>query len=258
MVYYTGNSVSLLHLAARLLDPAARFFSLNIVTRLYPAPVLSNLQSVWFWCTCDLSRLTLSKSSGLIFAMCWESLSCAAEFARPNSNSKISMPSSNSLSAPIAGPWAISSNTASFADMIPSINSPEPFVLLASSVQIEIVPQDVEKPSASGWPIKSNTSSSPPKACGSFSVPLSVRGINYRLFRKLNCGLSDSSAYHIWRRFRTSLTTIRTALSGLCEPPSIESDCPAKFTLVHLQQAFKEHSRSPIAAFAATLKRFFI
>jgi len=37
MVYYTGNSASLLHLAARLLDPAARLFSLNIVTRLYPA-----------------------------------------------------------------------------------------------------------------------------------------------------------------------------------------------------------------------------
>ena len=51
MAYYTGNSASLLHLAARLLnpaarllDPAARLSSLNIVTRLYPAPVLSNLQ----------------------------------------------------------------------------------------------------------------------------------------------------------------------------------------------------------------------
>ena len=48
MVYYTGNSASLLHLAARLLNPAARLFFLNIVTRLYPAPVLSNLQSIWF------------------------------------------------------------------------------------------------------------------------------------------------------------------------------------------------------------------
>ena len=83
-------------------------------------------------------------------------------------------------------------------------------------------------------------------------------GNKLQAFRKLNCGLSDSSAYHIWRRFRNSLTTIRTALAGLCPPPSIESDCPAQLTLVHLQQAFKEHSLSPIAAFAATLKRFFI
>lgn len=83
-------------------------------------------------------------------------------------------------------------------------------------------------------------------------------GNKLQAFRNLNSGLSDSSAYHIWRRFRNSLTTIRTALAGLCEPPTIESDCPAQLTLVHLQQAFKEHSLSPIAAFAATFKRFFI
>ena len=83
-------------------------------------------------------------------------------------------------------------------------------------------------------------------------------GNKLQAFRKLNSGLSDSSAYHIWRRFRNSLTTIRTALVGLCEPPSIHSACPAQLTLAHLQQAFKEHSLSPIAAFTATLKRFFI
>ena len=91
-----------------------------------------------------------------------------------------------------------------------------------------------------------------------FLSTASNTGNKLQAFRRLNSGLSDSSAYHIWRRFRNSLTTIRTALVGLCEPPSIESDCPAQLTLVHLQKAFKEHSLSPIAAFAATLNRFFI
>jgi len=77
-------------------------------------------------------------------------------------------------------------------------------------------------------------------------------------FRKLNSGLSDSAPYHIWRRFRNAQVAIRTALAGLCEPPAIDSDCPAKLTLAHLQQAFKDHPLSPIAAFAATLQRFFI
>jgi hypothetical protein len=83
-------------------------------------------------------------------------------------------------------------------------------------------------------------------------------GNKLKAFQKLNSGLSDSAAYHIWRRFRNGLTNIRTALAGLCEPPATPSDCPARQTLAHLQQAFKEHPLSPIAAFAATFKRFFI
>lgn len=83
-------------------------------------------------------------------------------------------------------------------------------------------------------------------------------GNKLQAFRKLDSGLSDSSAYHIWRRFQNSLSAIRTALLGLCEPPSLDSDCPAQLTLAHLQQAFKQHALSPIAAFATTFQRFFI
>ena len=83
-------------------------------------------------------------------------------------------------------------------------------------------------------------------------------GNKLKAFQQLKSGLSDSSAYHIWRRFQNSLTTIRTALSELCPPQSSDSDCPAKQTLLHLRQAFKEHPLSPIAAFAATFKRFLI
>ena len=77
-------------------------------------------------------------------------------------------------------------------------------------------------------------------------------------FRKLDCGLSLSSTYHIWKRFLNVQSTIRTALARLCEPPQIESDCPAQLTLAHLQNAFKSHPLSPIAAFNATLQIFFI
>jgi hypothetical protein len=77
-------------------------------------------------------------------------------------------------------------------------------------------------------------------------------------FRDLNSGLSDSAPYHLWRRFLNAQAAIRTALAGLCKPPQIESDCPAQLTLAHLQQAFKEHPLSPIAAFGATLQTFFI
>jgi hypothetical protein len=83
-------------------------------------------------------------------------------------------------------------------------------------------------------------------------------GIKRQAFRNLNCGLSDSANYHIWRRFRNAQVAIRTALLALCEPPQLESDCPAKLTLEHLSKAFVGHKLSPIAAFAATLQTFFI
>jgi hypothetical protein len=83
-------------------------------------------------------------------------------------------------------------------------------------------------------------------------------GNKLQTFRKLNSGLSDSAPYRIWRRFLNAQAAIRTALSGLCEPPRIVSDCPAQLTLAHLSQAFKEHSLSPIAAFGTTVQTFFI
>lgn len=83
-------------------------------------------------------------------------------------------------------------------------------------------------------------------------------GNKLQAFRSLNSGLSDSAAYHIWRRFRNAQAAIRTALASLCEPPQVVSGDPAQLTLAHLQKAFKEHPLSPIAAFAATLQTFFI
>ena len=77
-------------------------------------------------------------------------------------------------------------------------------------------------------------------------------------FRKLNSGLSDSAAYHVWRRFLNAQAAIRTALAALCEPPKIDSDCPAKLTLAHLRKAFNEQPLSPIAAFGVALQTFFI
>jgi hypothetical protein len=83
-------------------------------------------------------------------------------------------------------------------------------------------------------------------------------GNKLQAFRSLNSGLSDSAPYHIWRRFLNAQAAIRTALSSLCEPPQVATDCPAQLTLAHLQKAFGEHPLSPIAAFAATLQTFFI
>lgn len=78
-------------------------------------------------------------------------------------------------------------------------------------------------------------------------------------FRKLNCGLSDSAPYRIWKRFCQAQTTIRTALTSLCPPPKTASDNPAQLTVAHLQKAFQEeHGLSPIAAFQATLQSFFM
>jgi hypothetical protein len=77
-------------------------------------------------------------------------------------------------------------------------------------------------------------------------------------FRNLKSGLNERAAYRIWRRFLNAQVAIRTALLALCEPPQVDSDCPAKLTLEHLTKAFHGHKLSPIAAFAATLQTFFI
>ena len=83
-------------------------------------------------------------------------------------------------------------------------------------------------------------------------------GNKLQAFRNLKCGLSDSAAYHIWRRFRNAQVAIRTALTALCQPPHVESDCPATLTVEHLAKAFQGNKLSPIAAFAATLNAFFV
>jgi hypothetical protein len=77
-------------------------------------------------------------------------------------------------------------------------------------------------------------------------------------FRKLDSKLSPSATYHIWKRFSNAQAAIRTKLCALCEPPQIASTCQHQLTLAHLQKAFKDHPLSPIAAFQATLKTFFM
>lgn len=83
-------------------------------------------------------------------------------------------------------------------------------------------------------------------------------GNKLQAFRSLQSGLSDSAAYHLWRRFINAQAAIRTTLSTLCEPPQIAAGCPSRLTLAHLQKAFAQHPLSPIAAFAATLQTFFM
>ena len=80
----------------------------------------------------------------------------------------------------------------------------------------------------------------------------------FEAFRNLDCRLSDSAPYRIWKRFLQAQTAIRTALARLCKPPQLVSDNPEELTLAHLRQAFRGHTLNPIAAFQATLQTFFI
>jgi hypothetical protein len=83
-------------------------------------------------------------------------------------------------------------------------------------------------------------------------------GNKVQAFRKLNCSLSDSAPYRIWKRFILAQSRIRTALTWLSEPPRIESNSPTTLTLAHLREAVKQHPLSPIAAFHVTLRIFFV
>lgn len=100
----------------------------------------------------------------------------------------------------------------------------------------------------------------------SFLKQAAETGNKSNAFRKLGSSMSDSSPYRIWRRFLKAQTAIRTALSALCPPPKIlsqdaaqhQSGGPAQTTIAHLKVAFKDHALNPVAAFQATLQRFFI
>lgn len=82
-------------------------------------------------------------------------------------------------------------------------------------------------------------------------------GNKRQAFRDLDCDLSDSAPYRIWRRFLKARSAIRTALIGLAKPPPCASDQPGAQTLAHLQAAMPDHP-SPIAAFQAKLHAFFL
>lgn len=91
----------------------------------------------------------------------------------------------------------------------------------------------------------------------SFLKQAVTTGNRLKAFNDLNCGLSDSAPYRIWKRFVKAQSVIRTALGQLCNPPTIPSQQPAEQTLAHLEAAFVDHP-SPIAAFQSKLQTFFM
>ena len=82
-------------------------------------------------------------------------------------------------------------------------------------------------------------------------------GNKLQAFRGLNCGLSDSAPYRIWKRFVEAQSAIRTALSPRCQPPNVVSDHPTALTLAYVQAAFSEHG-CPISAFQVGLQTSFL
>jgi hypothetical protein len=73
--------------------------------------------------------------------------------------------------------------------------------------------------------------------------------------------MSNSAPYRIWKRFQIAQSDLRTALSTLCPPPTINPDqqgnSPTTSTLAHLSKAFSGLGLNPIAAFQSTLQTFF-
>ncbi len=82
-------------------------------------------------------------------------------------------------------------------------------------------------------------------------------GNKLQAFRDLNCGLSDSAPYRIWKRFVEAQSAIRTALSPWCQPPNVVSDHPTALTFAYVQAAFVDHP-SPIVAFQVKLQTSFM
>jgi len=87
-------------------------------------------------------------------------------------------------------------------------------------------------------------------------------GNRAQAFKKLACSLSDSAPYRIWKRFLQAQSAIRTTLAALCSPPkpqhSHQYRCAATATLAHLQEAFKDSTLNPIAAYQVQSQSFFI
>lgn len=81
-------------------------------------------------------------------------------------------------------------------------------------------------------------------------------------FAQLDCSLSHSATYRIWKRFLNAQSAIRTALATICPPPShpIEHrwQSPVQATIAHLKQAFEQSTLSPIAAYQVATQSFFI
>jgi len=87
-------------------------------------------------------------------------------------------------------------------------------------------------------------------------------GNKSKAFQKLQCSLSDSAPYRIWKRFHKAQSVIRTALVAICPPPTQRSEngCQsvAQGTIAHLKEAFKDSATNAIAAYQAATQSFFI
>jgi len=81
-------------------------------------------------------------------------------------------------------------------------------------------------------------------------------------FAQLDCSLSHSATYRIWKRYLKALSAIRTALLAICQPPKKQSrrdsQTAAQATIVHLREAFKDSQLNPIAAYQVAMQKFFI
>jgi len=76
-------------------------------------------------------------------------------------------------------------------------------------------------------------------------------------FRQLDCTLSDSAPYRIWRRFERAQSQIRTALVGRCQAPYSKFEQPTMQVIAHLEAAFADES-CPIIAFQNQTQTFFL
>lgn len=84
-----------------------------------------------------------------------------------------------------------------------------------------------------------------------------------KAFETLDTSLSPSTAYRIWNRFLRAQSSLRNALSQLCQPPKCDSQLPAESTIEHLKAAFpsqpadKPVPNNPIACYQAKLQTSF-
>lgn len=89
-------------------------------------------------------------------------------------------------------------------------------------------------------------------------VKAAVAGGNKQsAIRDLNCHLSDSALYRVWKRFFEGQAKVRTAILPRCPWPDVSSDDPAAGTIAHIEAAFPD-SPNPIRAFQQTLRTFFL
>jgi len=82
-------------------------------------------------------------------------------------------------------------------------------------------------------------------------------GSKLQAMRKLNCTLSDSAPYRIWKRFERAQSKIRTALANLCPAPQVESEQPTAQVVAHLQTAFPSEG-CPVVALQVASQDFFL